>query len=55
MPDERPAGMEPVKKVAEKRRRKPYRTPEVREHGTVEEITGNIGSGNGDEPIGSGL
>jgi hypothetical protein len=55
MRDERPAGMEPVKEEGEKKRRKPYVTPEVREHGTVEEITGNLGTAGDDGTMGSYL
>jgi hypothetical protein len=55
MRDERPAGAEPVKEEEGKKRRKPYAAPEVREHGTVEEITGNLGTAGDDGIMGSEL
>jgi len=45
----------PLKEPPEKRGRKPYRPPEIRVHGTVETITGNLGSTNTDGVIGSSL
>ena len=55
MHDERPTGVGPVKEDIEKKRRKPYAAPEVREHGTVEEITGNLGTAGDDGIMGSQL